>query len=159
MEIRHQPSWSSPIESSSPSPPPPPPPVSIVDKRSQRISARCPQCRGRLASLPTRTTSLSSYSGCKGKPKICNLFFLDLNIFLADTKTLTVPPVDDEDSFSALCDQELNFLHRNIPALRRRDVDAAAINQHFYPEGQNLSIRNSIIEVLILIKIQVDGVG
>ncbi|XP_049948306.1 monocarboxylate transporter 12-like [Schistocerca serialis cubense] len=26
-------------------------------------------------------------------------------------------------------------LHRNIPALRRRDVDTAAIRQHYYPEG------------------------
>lgn len=44
-------------------------------------------------------------------------------------------PPDDEDSFPVICDRELHSLHRNIPALRRRDVDTATIKQHYYPEG------------------------
>ncbi|XP_063916201.1 monocarboxylate transporter 2-like isoform X2 [Zophobas morio] len=113
-----QPRWSSP--SISPSPPPPPPPiprpVSARWARAEQNSAdSCPHCRGRLASLPTRTTSLSSYSGCK-------------------ERSAPRPP-DDEDSFPVICERELHSLHRNIPALRRRDVDTATIKQHYYPEG------------------------
>lgn len=26
-------------------------------------------------------------------------------------------------------------MHRNVPALRRRDLDTAAIRSHYYPEG------------------------
>ncbi|KAK9681000.1 hypothetical protein QE152_g38661, partial [Popillia japonica] len=44
-------------------------------------------------------------------------------------------PHEDEDSFPVICDRELHSLHRNVPALRRRDVDTAAIRQHYYPEG------------------------
>nr|XP_022921215.1 monocarboxylate transporter 2-like [Onthophagus taurus] len=44
-------------------------------------------------------------------------------------------PHDDEDSFPVICDRELHSLHRNIPALRRRDMDTATIKQHYYPEG------------------------
>ncbi|KAJ3651579.1 hypothetical protein Zmor_017609 [Zophobas morio] len=44
-------------------------------------------------------------------------------------------PPDDEDSFPVICERELHSLHRNIPALRRRDVDTATIKQHYYPEG------------------------
>ncbi|RZC36658.1 hypothetical protein BDFB_006539, partial [Asbolus verrucosus] len=44
-------------------------------------------------------------------------------------------PPEDEDSFPVICDRELHSLHRNIPALRRRDVDTATIKQHYYPEG------------------------
>nr|CAI5827827.1 unnamed protein product [Callosobruchus analis] len=44
-------------------------------------------------------------------------------------------PPDDEDSFPVLHERELHSLHRNIPALRRRDVDTATIKQHYYPEG------------------------
>ncbi|KAF5291585.1 hypothetical protein FQR65_LT01898 [Abscondita terminalis] len=42
---------------------------------------------------------------------------------------------DEEDSFPVLYDRELHSLHRNIPALRRRDVDTNTIKQHYYPEG------------------------
>ncbi|EFA08750.1 hypothetical protein TcasGA2_TC006426 [Tribolium castaneum] len=65
--VVEQPSWSSPSASPSPPPPPVPPPVAARWARTEQNSAdSCPHCRGRLASLPTRTTSLSSYSGCKG---------------------------------------------------------------------------------------------
>lgn len=61
------PTWSSPSASPSPPPPPLPPPVATRWARTEQASSdSCPHCRGRLASLPTRTTSLSSYS-CKGK--------------------------------------------------------------------------------------------
>ncbi|KAF7267159.1 hypothetical protein GWI33_019580 [Rhynchophorus ferrugineus] len=112
-----QPSWSSPSASPSPPPPPLPPPVAARWARTEQNSAEsCPHCRGRLASLPTRTTSLSSYS-CK------------------DRGTPVPRPPEDEDSFPVICDRELHSLHRNIPALRRRDVDTATIKQHYYPEG------------------------
>lgn len=59
--------WSSPSGSPSPPPPPLPPPVAARWARAEQVSNdSCPHCRGRLASLPTRTTSLSSYS-CKGR--------------------------------------------------------------------------------------------
>lgn len=65
--IIEQPSWSSQSASPSPPPPPLPPPVAARWARNEQNSSdSCPHCRGRLASLPTRTTSLSSYSGCKG---------------------------------------------------------------------------------------------
>ncbi|KAK9685583.1 hypothetical protein QE152_g37926 [Popillia japonica] len=67
-QVVEQPSWSS--QSASPSPPPPPLPPPVVARwarTEQNIVDSCPHCRGRLASLPTRTTSLSSYSACKGK--------------------------------------------------------------------------------------------
>lgn len=67
-QVAEQPSWSSPSASPSPPPPPLPPPVITRWARAEQSSGdSCPHCRGRLASLPTRTTSLSSYSGCKGK--------------------------------------------------------------------------------------------
>ncbi|XP_050298344.1 monocarboxylate transporter 2-like [Anthonomus grandis grandis] len=112
-----QPSWSSPSASPSPPPPPLPPPVVARWARTEQNSTdSCPHCRGRLASLPTRTTSLSSYS-CK------------------DRSTPLPRPLDDEDSFHVICDRELHSLHRNIPALRRRDMDITMIKQHYYPEG------------------------
>ncbi|XP_057668640.1 monocarboxylate transporter 2-like [Diorhabda carinulata] len=111
------PSWSSPSASPSPPPPPLPPPVATRWARTEQvINDPCPHCRGRLASLPTRTTSLSSYS-CK------------------DRNTPVHRPPDDEDSFPVIHERELHSLHRNIPALRRRDVDTATIKQHYYPEG------------------------
>ncbi|KAG5882152.1 hypothetical protein JTB14_006735 [Gonioctena quinquepunctata] len=65
--IMEGPSWSSPSASPSPPPPPLPPPVAARWARAEQGSNdSCPHCRGRLASLPTRTTSLSSYS-CKGE--------------------------------------------------------------------------------------------
>ncbi|CAH1377000.1 unnamed protein product [Tenebrio molitor] len=116
--VIEQPSWSSPSASPSPPPPPVPPPVAARWARTEQNSAdSCPHCRGRLASLPTRTTSLSSYSGCK------------------DRSTPLPRPPEDEDSFPVICDRELHSLHRNVPALRRRDVDTATIRQHYYPEG------------------------
>jgi len=44
---------------------------------------------------------------------------------------------DDVDSVAPgrLAEGDLHSLHRNVPALRRADVDTAAIRQHFYPEG------------------------
>lgn len=67
-----QQSWSSQSASPSPPPPPLPPPMAARWARTEQSSNEsCPHCRGRLASLPTRTTSLSSYSGCnKGKDYI-----------------------------------------------------------------------------------------
>lgn len=63
------PSWSSQSGSPSPPPPPVPPPVltrwARAEQRMGGIEGGCPHCRGRL-SVPTRTTSLSSYS-CKGR--------------------------------------------------------------------------------------------
>ncbi|XP_044253099.1 monocarboxylate transporter 12-like isoform X2 [Tribolium madens] len=116
--VVEQPSWSSPSGSPSPPPPPVPPPVAARWARTEQNSAdSCPHCRGRLASLPTRTTSLSSYSGCK------------------DRSTPLPRPPEDEDSFPVICDRELHSLHRNVPALRRRDVDTATIKQHYYPEA------------------------
>ncbi|XP_015838286.1 monocarboxylate transporter 12 isoform X2 [Tribolium castaneum] len=116
--VVEQPSWSSPSASPSPPPPPVPPPVAARWARTEQNSAdSCPHCRGRLASLPTRTTSLSSYSGCK------------------DRSTPLPRPPEDEDSFPVICDRELHSLHRNVPALRRRDVDTATIKQHYYPEA------------------------
>ncbi|XP_025837038.1 monocarboxylate transporter 2-like [Agrilus planipennis] len=111
-------SWSTPSASPSPPPPPLPPPVINRWARAERNSGElCPHCRGHIASLPTRTTSLSSYSICKDR-----------------TTPISRLP-EDEDSFPVLCDRELHSLHRNIPALRRRDVDTATIKQHYYPEG------------------------
>lgn len=67
-QVAEQPSWSSQSASPSPPPAPLPPPVVARWARAEQSSAEsCPHCRGRLASLPTRTTSLSSYSACKGK--------------------------------------------------------------------------------------------
>lgn len=67
--------WSSPSASPSPPPPPLPPPVAARWIRTEQASSEsCPHCRGRLASLPTRTTSLSSYS-CKGNLQFI-LYFL-----------------------------------------------------------------------------------
>lgn len=45
------------------------------------------------------------------------------------------PDQDDDSTCPVLLANELRSLHRNVPALRRRDVDTAAIRQHFYPEG------------------------
>lgn len=62
------PSWSSQSGSPSPPPPPLPPPVITRWARAEQrpgVEGGCPHCRGRL-SVPTRTTSLSSYS-CKGE--------------------------------------------------------------------------------------------
>ncbi|CAH1100060.1 unnamed protein product [Psylliodes chrysocephalus] len=57
------PSWSSPSVSPSPPPPPLPPPVAARWARTEQASNECcPHCRGRMTSLPTRTTSLNSYS-------------------------------------------------------------------------------------------------
>ena len=42
---------------------------------------------------------------------------------------------DDDDSCRVICDREMHTLHRNVPALRRRDVDTSTIRQHYYPEG------------------------
>lgn len=68
--MMEQPCWSSPSASPSPPPPPLPPPVAARWARMEQNSAdSCPHCRGRLASLPTRTTSLSSYS-CKGQSQL-----------------------------------------------------------------------------------------
>ncbi|GLV34501.1 hypothetical protein CBL_09749 [Carabus blaptoides fortunei] len=44
-------------------------------------------------------------------------------------------PEDDDSTCPVLLDREMHSLHRNVPALRRRDVDTAAIRQHYYPEG------------------------
>ncbi|XP_049817094.1 monocarboxylate transporter 2-like [Aethina tumida] len=118
MLAGEHPSWSSPSVSPSPPPPPLPPPVASRWARMEQNSADCPHCRGRLASLPTRTTSLSSYSGCKDR-----------------NTPIQRHHENDEDSFPVLCDRELHSLHRNVPALRRRDVDTATIKQHYYPEG------------------------
>lgn len=54
---------------------------------------------------------------------------------LSDRSTPIPRTPEDEDSFPVLCDRELHSLHRNVPALRRRDVDTATIKQHYYPEG------------------------
>ncbi|XP_017775060.1 PREDICTED: monocarboxylate transporter 2-like [Nicrophorus vespilloides] len=54
---------------------------------------------------------------------------------LDSRNTPILRPHEDEDSFPVLCDRELHSLHRNVPALRRRDVDTATIKQHYYPEG------------------------
>ncbi|KAF5270731.1 hypothetical protein FQA39_LY01469 [Lamprigera yunnana] len=64
--LTEQQSWSSPSASPSPPPPPLPPPTITRWSRAEQNSAdSCRHCRGRQSSLPTRTTSLSSYSGCK----------------------------------------------------------------------------------------------
>ncbi|PNF28100.1 hypothetical protein B7P43_G12256 [Cryptotermes secundus] len=42
---------------------------------------------------------------------------------------------DDEESCPVICEREMHSLHRNVPALRRRDVDTSTIRQHYYPEG------------------------
>ncbi|XP_031354318.1 monocarboxylate transporter 2-like isoform X2 [Photinus pyralis] len=111
-------SWSSPSESPSPPPPPlPPPTISRWNRVEQNGEESCPHCRRRQASLPTGTTSLSSYSACKEK-----------------ASPITRLP-EDEDSFPMLYERELHSLHRSVPALRRRDVDTNAIKQHYYPEG------------------------
>lgn len=56
---------------------------------------------------------------------------------------------DDEDSFPVLYDRELHSLHRNIPALRRRDVDTNTIKQHYYPEGNfNFIMYFTIVRLL-----------
>ncbi|KAG5889107.1 hypothetical protein JTB14_003910 [Gonioctena quinquepunctata] len=52
-----------------------------------------------------------------------------------DRSTPIHRPPEDEDSFPVIHERELHSLHRNIPALRRRDVDTAKIKQHYYPEG------------------------
>lgn len=68
--------WSS--CSGTPSPPPPPPLPPHTASRwatappQQHVHHEsgpgCPQCRGRFASMNSRTTSINSYSlGCKGK--------------------------------------------------------------------------------------------
>lgn len=44
-------------------------------------------------------------------------------------------PAEDEDSCPVILDRDFHSLHRNVPALRRRDVDTTAIRQHYYPEG------------------------
>lgn len=65
------PSWSSQSGSPSPPPPPLPPPVLSRWARAEQrtgVEGGCPHCRGRL-SVPTRTTSLSSYS-CKGESEV-----------------------------------------------------------------------------------------
>ncbi|CAH0564315.1 unnamed protein product [Brassicogethes aeneus] len=118
MLAGEHPSWSSPSVSPSPPPPPLPPPVAARWARLEQGRDDCPHCRGRLASLPTRTTSLNSYSGCKDR-----------------NTPIPRHHENDEDSFPVLCDRELHSLHRNVPALRRRDVDTATIKQHYYPEG------------------------
>lgn len=58
-------------------------------------------------------------------------------LFSLDRSTPIPRHPDDEDSFPVLCDRELHSLHRNVPALRRRDVDTATIKQHYYPEGKS----------------------
>ncbi|KAK6628062.1 hypothetical protein RUM44_010544 [Polyplax serrata] len=42
---------------------------------------------------------------------------------------------EDDDSCPVILDRDFHSLHRNVPALRRRDVDTTAIRQHYYPEG------------------------
>nr|CAD7424246.1 unnamed protein product [Timema monikensis] len=42
---------------------------------------------------------------------------------------------DDEDSCPVICERDMRSLHRNVPALRRRDMDTSTIRQHYYPEG------------------------
>ncbi|XP_018574164.1 monocarboxylate transporter 2-like [Anoplophora glabripennis] len=52
-----------------------------------------------------------------------------------DRSTPIPRPPEEEDSFPVLHERELHSLHRNVPALRRRDMDTATIKQHYYPEG------------------------
>ncbi|GJQ80010.1 hypothetical protein Trydic_g9483 [Trypoxylus dichotomus] len=63
------------------------------------------------------------------EPYLCDV------LLYRSTPVPIVRPHEDEDSFPVICDRELHSLHRNVPALRRRDVDTAAIRQHYYPEG------------------------
>ncbi len=42
---------------------------------------------------------------------------------------------EDSESVAAICERDMHSLHRNVPALRRMDVDTAAIRHHFYPDG------------------------
>lgn len=65
-------------------------------------------------------------------------------MFLPDRSTPIHRPHEDEDSFPVLHDRELHSLHRNVPALRRRDVDTATIKQHYYPEGKCYSLLRNI---------------
>lgn len=42
---------------------------------------------------------------------------------------------EDSESVAAICERDMHSLHRNIPALRRTDVDTSAIRHHYYPDG------------------------
>ncbi|KAE8748523.1 hypothetical protein FOCC_FOCC004699 [Frankliniella occidentalis] len=42
---------------------------------------------------------------------------------------------EDSESVAAICERDMHSLHRNVPALRRTDVDTSAIRHHFYPDG------------------------
>ncbi|XP_074040042.1 monocarboxylate transporter 2 isoform X2 [Leptinotarsa decemlineata] len=65
-----------------------------------------------------------------------NFFAMGCLMWNSDDRSTPVHrPPEDEDSFPVIHERELHSLHRNIPALRRRDVDTATIKQHYYPEG------------------------
>ncbi|XP_034242100.1 monocarboxylate transporter 11 [Thrips palmi] len=42
---------------------------------------------------------------------------------------------EDSESVAAICERDMHSLHRNVPALRRTDVDTSAIRHHYYPDG------------------------
>ena len=44
-------------------------------------------------------------------------------------------PRYDDDSCPVILERDMHSLHRNVPALRRRDMDTSTIRQHYYPEG------------------------
>lgn len=72
--------------------------------------------------------------------KFLALMFLNWNRFLFISDVCRNPRLqrlqaEDDDSCPVILDRDFHSLHRNVPALRRRDVDTTAIRQHYYPEG------------------------
>ncbi|CAH1997252.1 unnamed protein product [Acanthoscelides obtectus] len=66
---------------------------------------------------------------------IASLLLITIFSIVSDRSTPIHRPPDDEDSFPVLHERELHSLHRNIPALRRRDVVGVgwSVVLHFWP--------------------------
>ncbi|XP_066994725.2 monocarboxylate transporter 4 [Anabrus simplex] len=109
--------------------PPPPPPAAVVPPRWHEMR-RGPGLHRCNSAYSTRSaTTLHSYVESvhrDGRPARAP----------GTPGTPRRPLQDDDDSCPVvLCERDMYSLHRNVPALRRRDVDTTTIRQHYYPEG------------------------
>ncbi|CAO1374605.1 unnamed protein product [Diamesa hyperborea] len=120
----------SPANSMSASPPPAPPPVPPLNPscaRCRHTSTATLQRQSQvIGSNPHLHASLSHQNSNYGIPTTNSYSGFDGSTRLMEEEDSACP---------ALLEQDFNRYQRSVPGLRRSGVDANAIRQHFYPDG------------------------